>query len=71
MALVGLKDCPARAFRASYQNAILNNFEIWPFWDEIGPFRGMLGPQITPFCGNFPRSSAQAIFATKEKLVGM
>jgi hypothetical protein len=55
MALVGFKNIALlELFRASYQNAILDNFEILPFWDEIGPFRGMLGPQITPFCGHFP-----------------
>jgi hypothetical protein len=53
-------------FRTSYEDVISENFEIWPFWGEIGPFRGTLGPEITPFCGHFPRLSAQATFATKE-----
>jgi hypothetical protein len=54
MALFDLKDFPAR------------DFDIWPFWGKIGPFRGTLGPQINAFYGHFPSLSAQAIFAIKE-----
>jgi hypothetical protein len=36
------------------KNVILDNFEIWPFWDEIGPFRGMLGPKSPLFVAISP-----------------
>jgi hypothetical protein len=55
MALVGLKDCPARAFlELAIKIPFLDNFEIWPFRDEIGPFRGMLGPKSPLFAAIFP-----------------